>query len=53
MIRIDRVTWTYPHADDSSIADLDLRIEPGEFVVLCGASGSGKSTALRLMNGLV
>lgn len=53
MIGIARVTWTYPHADDPSLNDLDLRIEPGEFVVLCGASGSGKSTALRLMNGLV
>ncbi len=53
MIRIDHATWTYPHAADSSLRDLDLRIAPGEFVVLCGASGSGKSTALRLMNGLV
>ncbi|MFT3862290.1 ABC transporter ATP-binding protein [Micropruina sp.] len=53
MIRIDQVTWTYPHAAQPSLRDLDLHIEPGEFVILCGASGSGKSTALRLMNGLI
>lgn len=53
MIRIDRTSWTYPHAAEPSLRDLDLYIAPGEFVILCGASGSGKSTALRLMNGLI
>ena len=53
MIRIEQLTWTYPHAEQPSLHDFDLHIEPGEFVILCGASGSGKSTALRLMNGLI
>ncbi len=53
MIRLENVTWRYPHADAPSLRGVDLRIAPGEFVVLCGASGSGKSTALRLMNGLI
>ena len=53
MIEISRVSWTYPHAEAPALRDLDLRIEPGQFVVLCGASGSGKSTVLRLINGLV
>jgi len=52
MIRIENVSWTYPHAS-TGLRDIDLRVAPGEFVVLCGASGSGKSTALRLMNGLI
>lgn len=53
MIEITGVSWTYPHADTPALRDLDLSIAPGAFIVLCGASGSGKSTALRLMNGLV
>lgn len=53
MIRIDHVIWSYPHAAEPSLRGLDLRVRPGEFVILCGASGSGKSTALRLMNGLI
>ena len=53
MIHIEQLTWTYPHAEQPSLHDFDLHIEPGEFVILCGASGSGKSTALRLMNGLI
>ena len=53
MIRIEQLSWTYAHADAATLTGLDLRVAPGEFVVLCGASGSGKSTALRVMNGLI
>ncbi|MEU7633162.1 ABC transporter ATP-binding protein [Nocardia sp. NPDC049220] len=53
MIEIADVTWRYAGADTPTLAGLNLRIEQGETVVLCGASGSGKSTALRLVNGLI
>lgn len=37
----------------ASLAGVDLRLHPGECILLAGASGSGKSTVLRRLNGLI
>ena len=34
------------------LEEFNLEVEPGEFLVLLGASGSGKTTALRILSGL-
>jgi multiple sugar transport system ATP-binding protein len=34
------------------LQEFDIQIKPGEFLVLLGASGSGKTTALRILSGL-
>ena len=36
-----------------ALSGIDLRIEPGELVVIAGETGSGKSTLLRLLAGLL
>ena len=48
----DHVTRIYPGNDKPSVDDLNLTIEPGEFLVLVGPSGCGKSTTLRMLAGL-
>jgi len=50
-ITVDRVTKVFPNGFEA-VRDLSLAIEDGEFIVLVGASGCGKTTLLRLIAGL-
>jgi energy-coupling factor transporter ATP-binding protein EcfA2 len=51
-IQIDRVLYRYP-GGDWALKGLELILEAGEYTVMFGANGSGKSTAAYLMNGLI
>jgi multiple sugar transport system ATP-binding protein len=51
-VTFDAATRVYPGSDTPAVADLDLQIEDGEFLVLVGPSGCGKSTSLRMLAGL-
>lgn len=60
MIQIDNVFYTYKNtnnteqkAQQGSLTDVKLHINRGECVVLCGKSGCGKTTLLRMINGLI
>ena len=41
------------YKDVGTLTHVDLTIRPGECVLLCGASGCGKTTITKLVNGLI
>jgi len=53
MLELKNVSFSFQHNGDNIISNLDMKLEHGEFVSLVGKSGSGKSTILKLITGLL
>ena len=55
-IIIDHVSYIYSKGnayENKAISDINLKIEDGEFIGLIGHTGSGKSTLIQHLNGLL
>lgn len=54
MIDLEEISYTYPDSGRLPVLEgLNLRVKPGEMVLVAGASGSGKSTMAFLLGGLI
>lgn len=52
-VKCDRFSFTYDGGNTFGVRDIDLTIQEGEFIVLTGSSGCGKTTLTRCINGLI
>ena len=53
MITLKNVSFTFANTQEPSLKNINLNIGDGECILLCGASGSGKTCVTRLINGLI
>jgi NitT/TauT family transport system ATP-binding protein len=53
VVQIEKLTKQFAQGNVVALQDIDLAIEPGEFVSLIGPSGCGKSTLLRIIGDLI
>ncbi len=53
VVAVDDVSFRYPGASSMALDGLSLRIDAGERVAMLGPNGSGKTTSILHLNGLV
>ncbi len=53
LIKVENLTYYYPETEKAALRDINLDIEEGEFILVAGGSGSGKSSFARVLAGLI
>ena len=49
----ERVSFSYPGSERPALSEISLELRRGEYVGVVGPNGGGKSTLVRLLNGLL
>ena len=52
-IIIENLTFSYPQSEIKALNNINLKINHGEFIVICGKSGCGKTTLLRHLKSVI
>ena len=53
LVSTQNLTYSYPASERAALADLTFELRAGEYVGVVGPNGGGKSTLVRLLNGLL
>src|SRR5215213_4076110 len=53
LVSCENLTFSYPGSEGTALADVSFELGMGEYVGVVGPNGGGKSTLLRLLNGLI
>ena len=49
IVRIENLSFTYPESKNKTLTDINLKVQSGEFILICGESGCGKTTLLKML----
>lgn len=49
ILQVENLTFYYPETSEPALDNVSFTVKPGEFVVICGESGCGKTTLLKLL----
>ncbi len=49
ILQVKNLNFTYPKAEKKALNGINLTVNKGDFILVCGASGCGKTTLLRLL----
>jgi len=53
LIKFHNFSFRYKGNEDYALKDINLKIESNKFILLAGETGSGKTTFIRCLNGLI
>lgn len=53
LVEVRNLSFRYAGSQKPALSDINLEIDPGDFVLVVGPSGGGKSTFCRCLNGLI
>ena len=51
-IKVDRISFRYGPEDDPCLLGVSFDVKPGEMVAICGNTGAGKSTLIKMIAGM-
>lgn len=49
ILKIEDLSFSYPLCEKKALKNISFTVERGDFVTVCGATGSGKSTLMRML----
>ena len=50
LLRIKNLEYTLPHSNQKALDGISLDVEDGDFIVIIGHNGSGKSSLINVIN---
>jgi energy-coupling factor transport system ATP-binding protein len=53
IIQFSNVSFCYPTRSNPTLSDITFDIDPGDFVLISGPTGCGKTTLLKMLNGII